>query len=235
MRTDKAPYSDKRVRQALAYGLNRPDIIKSVVQGLAVLGNDHVIAPVYAVYSSIPQRVQDYAKARALLSAAGLPHGFSATLVTTSDTSFLVPLAEVAQQMWKPVGINVKIKPEPGSVYYTNDWLQTPLNATDWGNRASPSVYLDSAYVSGAPWNASHWSNPTFDGLVRQFDSALDFTKRKAIARQIELLMNDEVPSIISFFLKTAQFVRTNVHGYVPDAIGFTDLRRTYLPKFRPK
>jgi peptide/nickel transport system substrate-binding protein len=229
MRTDTAPYNDKRVRQALALGLNRPDIVKSVVQGLAVLGNDNVFSPSYAVYSPIPQRAQDVAKAKALLSAAGHPNGFSATLVTTSDTSFLVPLAEVAQQMWKPLGVNITIKPEPGSVYYNTDWLQTPLNATDWGDRVTPSVFLDSAYLTNAVWNASHWSNPTFDGLVKQFDSEVDFAKRKAIARKIELLMTDETPSIIPFFLQSASFVRSNVQGYIADGIGFTDLRRTYL------
>jgi hypothetical protein len=41
--------------------------------------------------------------------------------------------------------------------------------------------------------------------------------------------MNEEVPSIITFFVKSATFVRKNVQGYIPDAIGFTDLRRTYL------
>jgi peptide/nickel transport system substrate-binding protein len=229
MRTDKAPYNDKRVRQALAYGLNRPDIIKSVAQGLAVLGDDNVIAPSYSLYSPIPQRAQDYAKAKALLSAAGHPNGFSATLVTTSDTAFLVPLATVAKEMWKPLGVNITIKPEPASVYYNTDWLQTPLNATDWGNRATPSQFLDTAYITNAVWNASHWSDPAFDSLVKQLDSELDFTKRKAIARQIELVETDQTPSIITFFVKSATFVRTNVQGYVPDAIGFTDLRRTYL------
>src|SRR5262249_3995593 len=126
MRTDVAPYNDKRVRQALAYGLNRPDIIKSVTQGLAVLGNDNTVAPTFTLYSLIPQRAQDYAKAKALLSAAGHANGFSANLVTASDTSYLVPLVTVAKEMWKPLGINITIKPEPGSEYYTNDWLQTP-------------------------------------------------------------------------------------------------------------
>jgi peptide/nickel transport system substrate-binding protein len=233
MRCDVAPFNDKRVRQALAYGLSRPDIVKSVTQGLAVLGNDNTVAPSFTLYSPIPQRAQDYAKAKALLSAAGHPNGFSSTLVTASDTSYLVPLATIAQQMWKQMGVNITIKPEPGSVYYTNDWLQTPLNATDWGYRAVPSIMFNTAFISATippkGWNASHWSNMTFDRLVKQLDSELDFTKRKAITKQIELLMTDETPSIIPFFLKSATFIRTNVQNYVADAIGFMDLRHTYL------
>ncbi len=213
VRTDKAPYTDKRVRQAMALCLNRPDIIKSVLQGEGVLGNDNVIAPVFPLYSPIPQRVQDYAKARALLSAAGYPNGFSATLTTASDTSDLVPLAEVAQQMWKPAGINVKIKPEPGSVYYNTDWLGAPLTITEWGHRPTPSQLLGVAYRTGAVWNASHWSNPTFDQLTSALDAEVDFTKRKAIVKQIELLMTEEVPSMVTHFTEALRTVRSNVQG----------------------
>jgi peptide/nickel transport system substrate-binding protein len=229
MRTDTAPYNDKRVRQALALGLDRPGIIASLVHGLAVLGDDNTVSPYYQLYSPIQQRAQDYAKAKALLSAAGHPNGFSATLVTTPDTAYLVPLATVAQQAWKPLGVNITLKPEPASVYYNTDWLTTPLNATDWGTRPSPSAILNTAYITGAVWNASHWSNATFDGLVKQLDSQLDFAKRKAITKQIELLMTDETPSIITFFTQAPWFLRTNVQGFVPDTIGFTDLRRVYL------
>ena len=41
--------------------------------------------------------------------------------------------------------------------------------------------------------------------------------------------MTDEVPSIIPFFINGVTFVRGNVQGYVPDRIGFRDLRRTFL------
>ena len=82
LRTDKVPFGDKRVRQAMALCLNRPDIIKVVLQGIGDVGNDNVISSIFPLYSRIPQRIQDYARARALLSAAGYPRGFSATLTT---------------------------------------------------------------------------------------------------------------------------------------------------------
>lgn len=229
MRTDKKPFSDKRVRQAMALCMNRPALIKSVWQGLAVLGDDNVFAPNFPVASPIAQRTQDYAKAKSLLSAAGYPNGFSATLTTSSDTSPLVLMATVAQQMLRPAGIRATIKPEPSTAYFTTDWLQTPLNITNWGGRTVPSQYLGTAYTTGAVWNASHWSNPTFDRLVAQLDAELDFSKRKALAKQIEMIMTEDVPAIIPFFIKAATFVRSNVQGYLPDRIGFRDLRHTYL------
>lgn len=115
--------------------------------------------------------------------------------------------------MWKPVGISVKIRPEPGSVYYVSDWLQAPLTITEWGHRPTPSQLLDVAYRTGAVWNASHWSNPTFDRLTSELDAELDFSKRKAIVKQIELLMTEEVPSIVTHFTEALRTVRSNVQG----------------------
>lgn len=213
MRTDRAPFKDKRVRQAMALCLNRPDIVKSVQQGAGVIGDDNVVAPVFPLYSPITQRVQNYARARALLREAGYPNGFSATLTTASDTAGLRTLALVAQQMWKPAGITVRLKTEPGTVYYTADWLAAPLTITEWAHRSTPSQHLDIAYRGTATWNASHWSNPTFDRLTQELDATLDFTKRKDLVKQIELLMTDETPSMIPAFNDSIRSVRSNVQG----------------------
>jgi len=229
MRVDQAPFDDKRVRQAMALCMNRPDLIASVWQGLGELGNDNVFAPVFPISTPIEQRAQDYDRAKALLAEAGHPNGFSAILTTSSDTSPLPTMAAVVQEMLQPVGIEIEINAEPSSIYFATDWLETPLNITNWGGRATPSQYLTTAYVTGSVWNASHWSNPTFDGLVSQLDAELDMDRRKALAQEIATIMTEEVPSIIPFFINGVTFVRSTVQGYVPDRIGFRDLRFTSI------
>lgn len=229
MRVDQEPFSDKRVRQAMALCINRPDMITAVWQGFGQLGNDHVIAPVFPLHTPTEQREQNYDAAKALLAEAGYPDGFSATLTTSSDTTPLPTMAAVVQQMLKPAGIEIEINAVPSSVYFNTDWLETPLNITNWGGRATASQYLTTAYVTGSVWNASHWSNPAFDELVTQLDAELDFEARKALALQIQEIMTDEVPAIIPFFIETVWFLRANVHGYVVDRIGFRDLRHAFL------
>jgi peptide/nickel transport system substrate-binding protein len=229
MRVDQEPYTDKRVRQAMALCMNRPDLIASVWQGLGELGNDNVFAPVFPLSPQLEQREQDYDQARALLAEAGYPDGFTATLTTSSDTTPLPAMAAVVPEMLRPVGIEIELNAVPASVYFNTDWLETPLNITNWGGRATPSQYLSSAYTTGSPWNASHWSNPEFDELVNQLDAELDFEARRGIAEQIAIIMTEEVPAIIPFFINGVTFVRSNVQGYLPDRIGFRDLRFTYL------
>jgi peptide/nickel transport system substrate-binding protein len=89
MRCDTAPFTDPRVRQAIALTLNRPAIIDALFQGYADIGNDSPFAPVFAsTDTSVAQRVRDIAQAKALLAAAGHPSGFTTLLTPSSTWSF---------------------------------------------------------------------------------------------------------------------------------------------------
>ena len=86
MRNDVAPFTDARVRQAVALTLNRPQIVQALFNGFADLGNDSPFAPVFpSTDTSVPQRAQDIAKAKSLLSAAGHPNGFSTQLIANQQ------------------------------------------------------------------------------------------------------------------------------------------------------
>ena len=77
IQVDKPPFTDKRVRQGVAYCIDREALVKSLFNGGADIANDHSFAPVYVdtqlANSEVPQRRQDYAKAKELLAAAGMP------------------------------------------------------------------------------------------------------------------------------------------------------------------
>lgn len=228
VRTDQKPFSDVRVRQAVALALNRPAIVSTVQQSLAVLGNDNVFAPVFPEYVATPQRTQNIAQAKSLLAAAGYARGFSIDVTTTSDTVNLVPLAIAAGQMLATVGIDVALQAEPGSVYYNTDWLDKPFTVTDWAHRPTPSQFINVAYRTGAIWNASHWSNARFDSLSKQLDSTIDLSQRKALARQLEVLETDQAPSFITFFRNVPRPVKAKLQGVNADPASYLDLSQAY-------
>src|SRR5438132_2392964 len=68
MRTDVAPFTDKRIRQAMALSIDRKGIIDGLWNGKAQIANDH---PIFKMYPSsdttVAQRAQDVNKAKALL------------------------------------------------------------------------------------------------------------------------------------------------------------------------
>jgi len=229
MRTDMKPWNDKRVRQALALSLDRAQIVKHLLSGYGDIGNDHLFAPIYPLTHRVrvPQRTQDYAKAKKLLAAAGHPHGIDVELRTHPIFS-LPQYAQVVQAMAKPAGIRIKLTVEPDDLYYQH-WNTIPFALEAWIHRPWPSQLLNLGYRCGASWNVPHWCDKRFDNLVSKFDATVGAAGQRALAQQIASMMHDEVPAIVSFFYKTTKAVRSNVHGQVAEPTDYLDLRRTWL------
>ena len=83
MRCDTGPFTDKRVRRALALSLNRKKLVAGLFRNLAVVGNDSPFAPAYPTTdASVPQREQNLREAKELMAAAGVAKGFKVTLTT---------------------------------------------------------------------------------------------------------------------------------------------------------
>src|ERR1700744_3018021 len=142
MRCDQAPFTDPRVRQAIALTLNRPAIITALFKGYADLGNDSPFAPVFpSTDTTVPQRSVDIAKAKSLLSAAGHSSGFTAQLIT-EDFLEIPQFAQIVAQAAKSIGVTIKLKVESSTQYYgkatfgNSDWLDGTMSLGAQGPRA---------------------------------------------------------------------------------------------------
>ena len=71
MRTDIHPFTNKYVRQAIAYTLDRPAIVEALFQGYAVVGNDTPFAPIFPATVGLPQRKQNLKLAKELSRRPG--------------------------------------------------------------------------------------------------------------------------------------------------------------------
>lgn len=226
MRTDMAPFTDKRVRQALALTLARPQIVSALFQGRATLGNDSPFAPVFkSTNTSVPQRTKDIAKARQLLRAAGVPHGFNVTL-TTETLGEIPQYAQIIQQSAKQVGININLKVETEAAYYgkavigQSDWLDSVLGITDYGARGAPNVFLQATLTSHGIWNAARFNNANYNGLVKKYVAAVDLQSQRKAAGKIQEFLLDETPLIIGYFFDWLTPTKNTVKGVVPGAEG---------------
>jgi peptide/nickel transport system substrate-binding protein len=220
MRTDRHPWTDPRVRQALAYTIDRSGAIAGLFGGNASLGNDHGFAPVFntaPAAGEVPQRAQDIAKAKSLLAQAGHPNGFSATL--TSEQYLEIPsyLTLVKADAAK-AGINITLNIEPQNTYYgsgnNQPWLDVTLGCVDWAGRAIAGQLIDSAYTCHGVWNSAHWCDPQFTHLMSQYDGELDLQKRKQLALQAAKIQNEATPAIISYWITVLNGVNSKIQGY---------------------
>jgi peptide/nickel transport system substrate-binding protein len=232
MRCDQAPFTDPRVRQAIALTIDRPAIVQALFKGFADLGNDSPFAPVYpSTNTSIPQRKQDIAKAKSLLAAAGHSSGFTTQLVT--EQLLEIPdYAQIVVQSAKEIGVTIKLKVESSAAYYgkatfgNSDWLDATMSLVDYGHRSVPNVFLTAplettnAKTGTGPWNAAHFNNKQYDKLVGQYIASADLSTQRQLAGQIETLLLDQTPIIFGYFYNYLAATAKNVTGVYPTAIG---------------
>ena len=227
MRTDQPPFDDVRVRRAVALCLDRQALVQGMLGGRGRLGNDHPIAPIYPVRLSVPQRTADVAEARRLLAAAGHGNGFEAEL-STHQLLELPQLAAAVQQMLAPAGIRVRLRVEPSNLFYAR-WPDIPFCITEWTTRASPSQILAQSLRGDAPWNVAKWRNERFDRTLDAFEGAADPAERSRLADEMATILNQEVPAVIPYFVKTLRAVRVPVRGVEANMSNFLDLSRAWI------
>jgi len=232
MRNDQAPFTDPRVRQAIALSLNRPQIVQALFKGYADLGNDSPFAPVFpSSNTSIPQRAQDISKAKSLLQAAGHGSGFSTQLVT-ENIQEIPNFAQIVAQSAAAIGVKISLNVEDQSKYYgtfkfgSSDWLDATMSLVDYGHRGVPNVFLGAPFLTTNTktgtglWNAAHFSNAQYDKLFAQYVAAVDVPTQKSIAGQMETLLLDQTPMIISYFYNYLTATAQGVTGVYPTAVG---------------
>ncbi len=232
MRCDQAPFTDPRVRQAIALTLNRPQIITALWKGYADLGNDSPFAPVFpSTNTSVPQRVQNISMAKSLLSAAGHPSGFTTKLIT-EDFLEIPQYAQIVAQEAAAIGVKINLTVESSSQYYgkatfgNSDWLDATMSLVDYGHRSVPNVFLTAplqttnAKTGTGPWNAAHFANSQYDTLVAQYIAATDLSTQKSVAGQIQTLLLNETPIIFGYFYNYLTATAMGVTGVYPTAIG---------------
>jgi peptide/nickel transport system substrate-binding protein len=226
MRTDIPPFTDKRVRRALALCLNRETIVGGMFRGLAVPGNDSPFAPVFASTDpTVPQRRQDIPEARALLAAAGLGGGFDVTL-TTERYQEMPDYAVVIQNAAKAIGVRIRLNVEDQSAYYgrasfgQSDWLDSPLGIEDYAHRGVPNTFLTATLTSDGAFNAAHFKNSDYDRAVAAYIAALDPAAQRDAAGRIQRLLLDETPVITSYFYDWLSVARKSITGVRPSAMG---------------
>jgi peptide/nickel transport system substrate-binding protein len=219
MRVDRDPFTDKRVRQAIALCVDREALVESLFGGKAEVGADHAFAPIFPSApdpSEVPPRTQDYEQAKQLLADAGHPDGVSVTL-TTKRFIELADYAVILKEQLKPAGIDVEVKIETPEVFDgsgdNQPWLEVPMGIVPWGARGVPSQLIVPAYTCDGVWNSAKWCDESFDKVLADFDAELDEQKRKQLALEAAKTQAEEVPAIIAYWISDLRITQTRVNG----------------------
>src|SRR5829696_8518056 len=230
LRTDKEPFTDKRVRQAMGLVIDRNGLVDGLFKGRAQLGNDSPFAPVFKYTdTSVAQRQQDIEQAKQLLADAGMADGFEVEL-TTWDGFEIPDLAQLIQNNAKEAGITIKLNITDAGTYYgdavygKSPWLDSTMGITDYGHRGIVNVFLGAPLQSDGTWNSAHFRNKEYDRLVKDFIAQSDLEEQKSRAKAIQELLLDESPILIPYFYDYLTGVRKAVSGVETTGMGHIQL-----------
>lgn len=207
MGLDEGQFTDKKVRQALALGIDREELVASLFDGKAAIANDHVIFDLYAFHdaSAVEQRVRDTDAAKALLAEAGFPDGIKATL-NAVDLQEIPQLAELLQLQLADAGFDLTLNVESDSTFYGTQWCVTypcagsaELGIVDYGHRPTPDIFLVKAFKGGGDWNSSQYASDELDAAIVEYQSSAEIEARTAACSKIEKIMWEDVPAAIAY------------------------------------
>jgi oligopeptide transport system substrate-binding protein len=185
LNTTKPPFSDRRVRQALALAIDRERIVKEVIGG-GQLPAYHLVPPGMPGYDQPPSEIRlDVARARALLAEAGYPEGrgFPKVGILYNTNESHKKIAEVvADQLKRNLGITITAYNQEWQAYLTSArTLSFDMARRGWiGDYHDPNTFLD-MFVTNGGNNQTGFSSPTYDyliGAAGNVDEALESKER---------------------------------------------------------
>jgi len=196
MRVDKEPFNDKRVRQAMAACLDHQTLLDLAHGGHGEIAENHHVAPIHPDYYALPDRQQDYERARQLLKDAGHGDGLTIEVAVGNTTGpWETSLMQAMREQMRPAGITLKINTMPSSNYW-DIWKTVPFGFTTWLHRPLGTMVLNLAYRQGAAWNETAYSNPEFEAALDEANQYLDPNERKKKMEKVERILQDDAAII---------------------------------------
>jgi peptide/nickel transport system substrate-binding protein len=202
----KKPFDDPRVRRALHLALNRPTLV-DVVKDVAPMMVGGFLYP-FSEFATPTDKIAErpgyqtdataaIKEARQLLAAAGYPQGVKNVDFMVRDINTFKLWSVAIQAMLKEaLNIDSTLRTVQVSVWFDEAQAgnyDLTISAIV-SSLLDPSDYFNSWYSKNGPQNYSKWENKAFQELLPQIDQALDVTKRKALIRQAEDIMEEDPP-----------------------------------------
>ena len=213
-------FTDKRLRQAVAYAVNREDMLLGGMEGYGQISNSFCATSSFGYMDDYPWYQRDIEKAKALMADAGYPNGFDVVFRQDAVPEYMKP-AEIMQDQLRQIGINVTFEKLERAT-----WTEQVAGNRDFVAtlRMTTMVVNDADYILtrrfssdnlGGANNYSGYQNPTLDALVEKARMLNGVQDRLDIYRQCYDILKEDVPFIPLYTDMWPVFINAKLKGFI--------------------
>jgi peptide/nickel transport system substrate-binding protein len=200
---------DARVRQAIAYALDRPPMIEYLWRGQAQPARSVLPTQSWAYDGSVPSYDHNIAKANQLLDVAGYPEvngvRFHIAMKTSTDENTRLMVA-VMQRQLREAGIALDIRSFEFATFFADvQHGAFQMYGLRWiGGNEDPDIFeyaFSSAKFPPNGANRGYYSNPKVDALIDKARREIDPSLRKPLYAEVQSILANDLPYINLWYL----------------------------------
>lgn len=231
--TQKEPFDDVRVRQAISMAIDKTEILEGIYEGLGVEAIGPIAPGIFGFDENVSGLEYDVEKAKELLTEAGYPDGFSSTIWTWDERERSDTAVNFQSQL-KDIGIDLEIEElEWGAYLEKTANGEHEMFVLGW---STPT--MDADYALYAPFHSENFGeagNRTYtddakvDELLEKGRKTPDEEERLEIYSEVQELLVDIAPMIYLHHQDHLLGVREEVKGLSQSPTAILHLQEVYL------
>ena len=237
---ENAILGDKQVRKAIAFALDRNDLVNRTLSGQSAVA-DSLVPPISPLFNpDTPKYGFNPDQAKSILDSDGWTPGSDGIRVKngqrlslkyqSTGSALRKKVMPLVKDQLAAVGIEVNIDQLPAQAYFG---INGPLRAgslemaeyADVGSQDAgtdavqkyASRFIPTAANSFAGGNYTRWKNPTADAVINQESTSLVPSARQSAMAQLQLLMADELPTVPLFFRPNVSAASNRIANFKPE------------------
>ena len=196
-RSDRPPFGDVRVRQALVHAVDREALVREASEGQYLPATGGFVPPGMPAHSPDIGLVYDPGQARELLAQAGYPRGqgFPGVSWLYFGGSAGEPIVPFLQRAWREnLGLELQAQSVKAGVLFERlERDPASLTLAGWSaDYPDPDSLLRVPFHSREGLNVPHWHNAHFDALVEEAAHVADQTKRITLFQEADRILVSE-------------------------------------------
>lgn len=218
MTTNKAPFDNVKVRQAINYAINKQAIIDVVYQGTGMVAKGPMSPTIWGFNEGLEPSEYNPDKAKALLKEAGYEGGLNIT-ITTNEDQVRLDISEMIQAQLSEVGINVEIVTLEWGAFIEKVYVGAlDMFVLGWtADTGDPDYALYASFHSsmkGEGGNMSFYNNTKVDALLDEGRKSTDEDTRLKAYEEAQKIIWEEVPCVFIQHAEDINAYNSNLKGF---------------------